>query len=270
LVFFQSTKDPNSGLGEARREVAFCERDRQRMLEQREGEPEVFECPTVEQVRQDKRFPYSESMHDVSRGVSIALAVVALVVGASFAGAEWGSGSMAMLLTWEPRRGRILLSKTIAIAVVAFSASAAFLTFLALIHFPVGLLRGITSGMTGEWWRELAGTWLRGGAIAAVTGSIGVGIATFTRNTAGAIGIGVVYGAMVDPLVSAWRNGLLRPWLLQYNLARFLGFPVPVEVDPFQTDVRILSPWRPAVWLCVVVAALLAAAYGVFRARDVT
>jgi hypothetical protein len=57
---------------------------------------------------------------------------------------------------------------------------------------------------------------------------------------------------------------------LQYNLARFLGFPVPVDERPFDTQLRILSPWRPALWLTAVVVVLLLAAYGAFRTRDVT
>ena len=42
---------------------------------------------------------------------AIFLVVGALFAGASVAGAEWRAGSMTTLLTWEPRRVRVIVGR---------------------------------------------------------------------------------------------------------------------------------------------------------------
>ncbi len=53
------------------------------------------------------------------RGVEVALVVVGLlvIVGSTFAGAEWTSGSMTNQLLFEPRRSRVWLAKAVAVTI---------------------------------------------------------------------------------------------------------------------------------------------------------
>ena len=57
------------------------------------------------------------NLTEVVRGLSPLGVVLAGVLGATFVGAEWHTGSMATTLTWEPRRIRLWAGKALAGAV---------------------------------------------------------------------------------------------------------------------------------------------------------
>ncbi len=273
IAFIQSSKDPNAGLAEARRVVADCERSVGDVPREQLGEE--FRCPSVEELASafDKRFIYADTMPDATRGVAVALFVLAFVVAASFVGSEWGTGSITTLLTWEPRRGRVLAAKTIAAAALLAVAMALALAWLAIVFLPVGALRGTLDGVDGSMWWTLAGIWLRGSALAAFAAAAAAGLSTITRNTAGAIGIAFGYALILDNVLGVIRGGRLRPWLLQHLLPRMLGLPVELqEPGDFGPEIHqtTLTALRPVVLLSIYAVAILAAAYAVFRARDVT
>lgn len=272
--FVTSSKDPDAARERAAREVAACERERA-LFEQAEGPQPGFGCPTVEELipHSDPRFRYAENMLDGSRALAIAAMLGAVALGASFVGAEWGTGAMTTLLTWEPRRGRVLVSKLVAGAVVCAAAAVGLIVLLCVVNLPAGTLRGSMDGLTGRWWGTLTGVGGRAAALAVLGSTIGIGLATITRNTAGAVGSAFVYGAIIDPILGAWREGRLRPWLLQRNLAHFMG--VPVTEAP-QGATGVLQPpaaptlLRPALLLALYAAAVACAGYALFRSRDVT
>jgi hypothetical protein len=182
---------------------------------------------------------------------------------------------MTTMLTWEPRRGRVLAAKTIACLVTLAVAVVVLLAFLAVVYLPIGALRGSTAGIGGAFWQHLSAIWLRAAGLALFGASLGVGLATLTRNTAGAAGIGFVYGAILDPLFGQLFKGRFRPWLFQHLLPRLMGIPVegPTRALPAGgTEVisKALTATRPVVLLSIYAAGLLAVAYASFRTRDVT
>jgi hypothetical protein len=95
------------------------------------------------------------------------------------------------------------------------------------------------------------------------------------RNSVGVVGAAFAYGVIIDPLLGSIRGGRLRPWLLQHNVPRLLGF---LEVPRPEADMAsgvitqqfALSVYRPVVLLALYAAVVLAIAYAVFRSRDVT
>ena len=124
------------------------------------------------------------------------------------------------------------------------------------------------------WW-TLSGIWLRGAGLAAFGSAIGLGLATITRNTAGAIGVVFVYGVILDPLLGFQWDGRFRTWLLQHLVPRALGVPLSL---PQNTEGGVfvpsgepmaLSVTRPVVLFTLYAAGLLAIAYASFRGRDV-
>src|SRR5439155_2452759 len=58
----------------------------------------------------DPRF-HLMSLVDVFKGTTVPLVLLAWVLSASFIGAEWHAGTVTTLLTWEPRRIRVLVAK---------------------------------------------------------------------------------------------------------------------------------------------------------------
>lgn len=172
---------------------------------------------------------------------------------------------MTTLLAWEPRRAHVMGAKLVAAAAVMAATAVVLVAALTLAHFPAAALRGTTSGTTARYWWSLAGMWLRSGSAAALGSWIGVGLAMLTRNTAGAVGAGLVYVAFVDPVLASWRRGRLLPWLLQHNVPQFLGIPVADRAGHVSAGAT-----HAGVLLSAYVLAAAAAGYAAFRMRDVT
>lgn len=268
----QSTKDPNSGLQEARAQVADCQQH-----QPPDAVKQGFICPSVDELRQayDHRFNYVTDIVDPLRGIAIALMIVGIIVGASFVGAEWGSGAMTTMLTWEPRRGRLLAAKSIVASAGMAAFAFVFLAWISVIFFFVAALRGTTSGLDGGVWWSMVGTWTRGAGLGVFGVLTAISVATFFRNTAGAIGSMLFYHAVLDTLIANLWNRRFTYWTLQTNAARLLGFPIegPGHLDPTTGGFRSViqtGVTKPIVLLSIYAAFALAAAYLVFRNRDVT
>lgn len=278
IAFLQSSKDPDAGLADARRDIAACEAER-RVFENEAGiKPiEGFQCPTVRELRDayDRRLVYVETMPMATRGLAIAFFVLSIVVAASFVGADWGTGSTTTLLTWESRRGRVLVAKFVVAAAALALSTALLLALLDIVYLPVAVFRGTTEGLTQSVWWTLAGVWARGAGLAVFGAAVATSIATIARNTVAVVGVAFAYGVILDPILGAIRRGSFRPWLLQHNVPRLLGFENVPQADPspgalFAEQAVRLGPLRPSVLFAIYAAALLAIAYAAFRARDVT
>jgi ABC-2 type transport system permease protein len=186
------------------------------------------------------------------------LAFGGLLAAASVVGAEFRSGMLGTLLTWEPRRVRVALvrvtSAALAAAAVAFFLQVIFIGAL----LPSMLMHGGTAGADAEWLRGLLAAMVRGAAFTGLAAVVGASLAFIGRNTAIALGVTFVYLNFVETAVRAWRPGLGR-WLVVENGAAFLMGPQPdVVASPF-----------PAVMLLVYALGLLALGVAVFRRRDI-
>jgi len=202
-------------------------------------------------------------IRDAILGVLGFLIVLALVLGATFIGAEWHAGSMATLLTWEPRRARVFAAKAAAAAIFVILATLALLTFLALALLPAALFRGTTAGADGGWLLSTVGLALRGSVIASAAAVIGLAVASLGRNTAAALGGAFVYFAILEPFTRALRPKW-QPWLLSDNVATFVLAHAPDGA----TFTR--SPIVAALWLGVITIALAGASLLAFQRRDVS
>ena len=136
-------------------------------LPRRYGTLEEF-C--AEQVRPeyfgggDQRFPLSE-LPDILQGAGILVVIGGLLLGASFAGAEWHAGTMTTLLTWEPRRVRVLAAKAIVTAAAVFVLMVLLLAVFAGALTLVASTRGITDHLGDHFVRSVVGTVAAGGGV---------------------------------------------------------------------------------------------------------
>ena len=62
----------------------------------------------------DPRFHFADHPRDMLTAAAYIFMAVGLVLAASFVGAEWQAGTFASMLTWEPRRQRVLAAKLVA------------------------------------------------------------------------------------------------------------------------------------------------------------
>lgn len=217
-------------------------------------------CATTDFVG-DPRFHLAQ-LTEIFKGVSAAVTILALLIAASFIGAEWHHRTLTTTLTWEPRRGRVLVAKGIAAAVVAFLGALAFFSILGLALTPAGVFRGTTTGIDAAWFGSVAGTALRASSLASLAALLGLSIATLGRNTAAALGFGFAYLAVLERMLGALRPRW-QPWLFGDLAAIFVGAQRHEEVFAGR------SVAEAGVILSVYVLAVFAGAAAIFRRRDV-
>ena len=172
-------------------------------------------------------FVFVQSFEDVARGsvqISIYLvAMTALMIGGSFIGAEFSSGSIANWLSFIPRRGQVYASKLVTVA--GFSAVVSAIAAALTIAAVVGIARWQDVTVVGL--ERLIGTGARGVLIAIALAIVGFCISLVGRHTAAAIGTLLGY-------LFIWfvRNGILgesgwaarlTPWSPEGNISAIVS-----------------------------------------------
>jgi ABC-type transport system involved in multi-copper enzyme maturation permease subunit len=221
----------------------------------------------------DRRFHYTDlrkpALADEPGGngivasTSAVLFVVGLLVGASLVGAEYRFGTVTTLLTWEPRRARVLLAKVLAVIVVVAAGYLLLEALLALALVPVAVTRGTMAGADAAFARGVAGEILRGAAIAGGLAGLGACLATLGRNTSAALGGLFVYLVVVEAILRAQRPSWI-PWFLIENLA------VVLTGTSATSDRITRSTVASGLLLAAYLAAAVALTATLFARRDVT
>jgi ABC-2 type transport system permease protein len=241
-------------------------------------------APTVEDCRRqgaynpyfnDPRFHFADHAKDLIIASTYLLMAVGLILAASFIGAEWQAGTFAALLTWEPRRQRVMAAKLLA-PVIAVTVMAAVLMLIlesgaALAAEVRGTLELTTSHLVGQ--VAVMGARVLG-LIALVT-LIGGAIAVFTRHTVAVVGVIAGYligGEIVGGIASTWwRNHGLAAQLLAFIQGHFSYYVEPPPgVDPASWNGQRLLHAGPASLIVIAITgALVVVASVALSRRDV-
>ncbi len=130
--------------------------------------------------------------------------------GASVGGAEWRAGTITTLLTWEPRRTRVHLSRCAACATLAALISLALqVAFLAAL-LPATLVNGSAAGVDGSWWISLTAAMARTSLLTAAAATLGCAVSTLGRNTAFALVTVFAWITVVEGTIRGLRPGPLE------------------------------------------------------------
>jgi ABC-2 type transport system permease protein len=177
----------------------------------------------------------------------------AIAAGASMVGAEWQAGSYVTLLTWEPRRVRLMLARLTVNALVGFVLGVAMLTLFTVAVWPAAVRSGGVSP-AGDWWVTYGGALLRLGGLTALAAVAGGALAMIGKRTViavFAVGAYLIAGEVVVRLYVS----KLESWLVLRNMALALGGD---ELVPgggsARAGARALLAWTAVV---VVLAAVL-------------
>jgi len=203
--------------------------------------------------------------------------LLGVVLGASLGGADWTAGAMATLLTWEPRRIRVLLVRAIVIVLVVVLATL-FLQALLLAGFRLAVaLRGSSIGAPSTWLRDSIEAVLRVSVVASAFALIAFAIAMVGRSTVSAVGVLFGYLILFEGVIAGFRPSIQDRLLVRaagvivgqqpiYDTSRQA---VANASSSFQTPPILLGLTEAVVVLTFYVLALLVVAVLVFRARDV-
>ena len=205
-----------------------------------------------------------EVSHNSGVGVIIVLAGLAMLLGATFVGADWASGSMSNQLLFEPRRLRVYAAKGAAVLLVGLVLSCVVLAVWWFVLAQVASGRDIAtpSGV----WAEIRGSVWRGSLLAGLAGLGGYALTMLFRSTVATLG--VLFGTMVATslLISSLPLDNAGRWLPSNNI----GAWVLDGIDYYSRDsVHRLTMWQGGVYLLVLLAGALLLSSWSFRRRDV-
>jgi hypothetical protein len=182
--------------------------------------------------------------------------------GAAVAGAEWRAGTITTVLTWEPRRARLNLTRTAAGAILAFVIATILQVVFLASFLPAVLANGTTAGASGEWWVSLMLAIGRTSLLTAVVAVLGVALATLGRNTAFALGVGFAWIAVIEGVIRGLRPGWAQ-YLWIENIVTTEEWAQMRNVDFSR------GPLLALITLLLYTAVLAAAATVVFKRRDI-
>jgi ABC-2 type transport system permease protein len=200
--------------------------------------------------------------------------LLGVALAASLGGADWAAGTMTTLLTWEPRRVRVLLIRALVVALVV-----AFVTFLLqgllLGTFSLAVaLRGTSLGAPPGLLSTAVLTALRVSTVAVGFGLVALAIATVGRSTVAALGVLFGYLVLFEGVIAG-----LRPSIQDRLLVRAGGVIVSQQPIYDQNALVTVSPGHllpvllglTEAWIvaAVYVVVLMVLALLVFRTRDV-
>lgn len=162
--------------------------------------------------------------------------VVAILVGASFVGAEYKAGTVENLLLWEPRRVRVMLTKFAAGFFSSFVLTGLLLGWLSAGLLGLAHFRGTTAAIDGRFWIDLVSTIGRGAFVGGLFFVAAMSVSVIARTTTAAVGVILGWFAVsnfVIELLAKW----LRPWELLNNATAFIR-----EADAVQM-IRMPDGW---------------------------
>jgi ABC-2 type transport system permease protein len=152
------------------------------------------------------------TLPDLLLGTSSIVSLVGVLLGATLGGADWGAGTIGTLLTWEPRRLRVLLTRAVVVAVMVFAITVALQGFVSATFWAATALRGSAQTSSGIW-RDAVEQILRNSVLASGFGVVALSVATLTRSTAAAVGALFAYLVIAEGFLSSvWTD--LQPRLL--------------------------------------------------------
>ncbi len=198
--------------------------------------------------------------------------IMAFVIAASYYGADEKAGMIEHLLTWEPRRWRLLLARTIAGVSGIFVIATVLSSFFVAVLWVLSAVAGTTDGMTTDLWVDVGGAVVRSGLTGSLFFLIGLGFTVLINSSIGSIVGFLIYTFVVEVIIGSILPKL-GAWLPMFNATVFtdgsdmLLFPGPFdsEVEPWVHHGYLTAGGILAAWGLV----LLAGSFLRFQRRDV-
>ena len=264
------------------RERPRVQRDYQRCLE----DPAEFMGPDASEAECEQMLPQldwylyrpqldlGEQVEGGGLAVLLLLAGVAIVVGATFAGADWATGSMSNQLLFEPRRTKVWLAKAAALALALAVVSAVVVAAFWSVLLVTAQLRDISAapGVTREIWHTSA----RGVVLAAGAGLGSFALTMLFRHTVGTLSLLLGYAVAGEALAAALPIRKVSQWTLSANTQAWLQHGARIYDDSICSDLQaecdpsyLLSFSHATTLLGLVLLLVVVVSVVSFRRRDI-
>ena len=260
----------------------------QRHIERCRRDPERFMGPNTTTARcismveprlswflSRSQLSLAQERHDSGLAVLLIVCAVMIIIGTTFAGADWSSGSISNQLLFEPRRSRVWLAKGVAAFLATLVAAA-----LILAAFWVALLiatevRGISTGaQVQEDIRWMVG---RGVLLAALGALGGFALTMLVRHTVGTLAVMFAYAVGGEALTASLPIAGAGQWSLANNVFAWIRdgwtyYDDSIVCPPgpgLCTQESVLTLGHGAAYIGVLVLVVVAFSVASFRHRDV-
>jgi ABC-type transport system involved in multi-copper enzyme maturation permease subunit len=251
------------------RDIAACEENPRRY-----GGGRGFECADAMMRPEDYVYRQVLTPAAVLDGLLVTLTtllgLIALVVGTTFVGAEWTSGSMSNLMLFEPRRSRVWLAKVVAVVVVVTAFATAVLGLVVVASLAAAVSWSDAPwGSTRGW--DAAYATLRGVTVVVALAMVGVAMTLALRSTIATVGLSFGYALVGEAMFRAVAAQAVEPWLLSSHMFAFLQGRLELYGQSFgrRPDVTVLHLQTSALYLGASMLVLLVASWLTFRRRDI-
>jgi len=204
--------------------------------------------------------------------------VLALQLGVLALGSEYGWGTLRTLFTQRPSRLRILAAKLAGLAATLIPFVLVVYGLGALSSYVIALREGVDIAWPSAWLlaRGLGAGWL----VLAAWATFGFLLAALSRGTSLAIGIGILYGLVIEGLVSALASEVsvldnIVEFFLRangYSLVAALGVSPDSVSDngPGSFSGPFVSGGQALLVLSAYLLAMVVTSAWLLRRRDVT
>jgi ABC-type transport system involved in multi-copper enzyme maturation permease subunit len=204
--------------------------------------------------------------------------VMILILGVMTLGSDYGWGTLKTLFTQRPGRLQVFSAKMIALGLWLIAFVIGSFLVSALASAVIATVEDQAMNWPGPWLmlRGLAAAWL----IMAAWAGLGVLLGVVSRGTALAIGIGILYGLVIEGLISALFDqvSVLEPVI--DVLLRANAYSLAAAVGASAEEARGNGPgafsgpyvdgWQAMTVLLLQLVAFVGIAGYVLRRRDVT
>ena len=184
--------------------------------------------PRVEWYVGRDQLQAGRAFRDAGLGVITILMGLLMLVGTTFAGADWNSGSMSNQLLFEPRRARVWLAKAAGVFAVSIVTSAVLLTAFAGGLLLLARSRGleVAAGVPG--WMAASS-----GRAVLLIGAAAVGayaVTMLVRSTV--FTLGAMFAVVVGATLVMALLGISEAWFPNKNLSAVIWNGAIYYVEP--------------------------------------
>jgi len=214
----QAQADAEAERPRTQREVERCEKNPRRYFGPRGTADECAEMllPQPEWFLQRSPLSLGEERGDSGLAALLIVAALMTIVGTTFAGADWASGSLSNQMLFEPRRIKVWATKALGVFVAALVVSAVILACFWLALYVTAEMRGIPTGATVQ--EDIRWNAARGALLAGFGALGGYGLTMLVRHTVGTMALMFAYAVGGEALTQALPIEGAGRWGLGNNI----------------------------------------------------